>query len=160
MTTTTKKPIHTSNLLDRINWILEDRGMTHEQLSARAGFTSRSQVSSILARLRKDPAFASRMEMVQYEKIARGGHVSIHWLWFGTGSPDDSASVVPMTPVGKYPKLEIAIEFHADRWANSTIAAARSLDLPKDLSPQQWTDTLDHINDFVSKQTAKLKSGG
>lgn len=130
-------------LLERIQWILDKRQWTHQQLSERSGW-HRTQISAYMDRLRRNPGFAKKMSIETYEKLAKGGQVSLLWLEHGIGEPE--ARIVPLSLLeARYPNLELAIQKSGKRWQEETISAARSMNIDSDPSPQEWESALDNI---------------
>lgn len=130
-------------LLARIEWILKDRQLTHEKLGERAGLSSRSHLSSITHRLRIDPNYPAKMYLETYQKLAKGGRVSLNWLMFGEGTPDGAGPAFPKSE--EYPNLNVAIRYEADRWSKATITAALAMNWDEDKTPKEWASILDKI---------------
>jgi transcriptional regulator with XRE-family HTH domain len=80
-------------MLERIEWILEQRGMKQRELARAAGLNDERHLGVILGRLRKNPEGA--LEHQTLVALARGGNVSIAWLATGEGSPDATGSEDP-----------------------------------------------------------------
>jgi hypothetical protein len=150
----------TTSLLDRIQWILEHRNLTHEKLAKQAGFESRTQASSIMSRLKVDPEYPGKMSFRTYERLAKGGRVSLHWLVFGEGKPDQSdvAQLIPTT--FKFPNFTTAMQYEGARWQESTIRTVMLMNWTKDKEPKVWTQILDELESDMSAFRAKFEKKG
>lgn len=74
-----------NTLSDRIEWILEARGVSQRELSRRAGLKE-PHVGLIIKRFRADPA--AGIEQATLMGLAKAGDVSLQWLSTGEGTPD------------------------------------------------------------------------
>ncbi len=135
-------------LLDRIQWILTNREITQEQLCTQGGFANRTQVASVIHRLKVDPDYPSKMSLITYERLAKGGRVSLLWLVHGLGKPDQKVSALGNT---MYPNLNIALNYEGSRWQESTIRAAMGMPWKSDRAPKDWTSMLDKLESDLAK---------
>ncbi len=135
-------------LLDRIQWILTNRELTQEQFCTQGGFVNRSQVSSIMHRLRTDPDYPSKMSLLTYEKMAKGGRVSLLWLVHGIGKPDQALNSLGNA---SYPNLTVALNYEGARWQESTIRTAMGMNWKSDRTPKEWTGLLDQLENNLAK---------
>jgi len=156
---------HQPGLLDRVKWILEKRELTQERLGELAGFKSRTQVSSILSRLKRDPEYPRKMALETLERLAKGGRVSRVWLIFGIGTPEQPDTEMPELRLSepapaqppKFPNLETALRYEEFKWPQFAIRAARELELDDDPSPREWSSILDRLQKVLEQEIARVK---
>ena len=175
----------TSGLLERIQWILDNRELTQERLGELAGFNHRTQVGSIMSRLRKDPSMETRMAFETLHRIARGGNVSVTWLMYGQGTPEQKdppelrrplppkrassskslkrvglrqtlEATTPTAVKSGTSNLEIALRFGEFNWPEYVISAVRDMNLP-DRTPPQWKAVLDRFEELMSPEVKALE---
>ncbi len=139
-------------LLERIQWILTNRELTQEQFCTQGGFANRTQVSSVMHRLRVDPDYPSKMSLLTYERMAKGGRVSLLWLMHGIGKPDQKITALGNT---LYPNLNVALNYEGSRWQEHTIRTAMGMPWKSDRTAKEWTSLLDALEhdlvEFYSK---------
>ena len=58
-----------------------------------------------------------------------------------------------------YENLLIAVAYHGDRWAPSTLAAAAAIPDADELSPSEWAELLDRIEEALSALVTPRASG-
>ncbi len=142
-----QQPTSAAALLSRIEWILQTRELTQEKLCTQSGFSNRSQVSALIHRLRTDPDYPSKMSLLTYQKIARGGRVSLNWLLFGEGKPDQMQRKVET----QFPNLDAALGLEGARWSESTIAQALVMPWKSDRTVMDWIKILDRLEAMVAQ---------
>lgn len=73
------------NLLERLEWVLEEKGWKPGHWARLAGLKERTHVNTIMRRLRDKPE--STLDMETAAKLAMAADVSLDWLALGRGSP-------------------------------------------------------------------------
>jgi transcriptional regulator with XRE-family HTH domain len=84
------------SVADRIQWILDQRGISQRELARRSGLKG-AHIGVIISRSRRNPG--ANIENDTLAAIARGGEVALRWLATGQGSPDPSAEESGARPV-------------------------------------------------------------
>jgi hypothetical protein len=155
MKTDNHDAVQLPTLLDRLEWIIRERKWTHEQYSNYAGFGSRSHVSAILFRLRKDPTYAKRISVEILEKLATGGRVSLIWLQHGSGNPD--LQTVSPPPHAPWPNLERCLKAEGNRWQPYIVDLARAQSFEIDPTPLEWSTILDALERSIANTLNPMK---
>jgi hypothetical protein len=95
-----KREWHTpgvSTLLQRLEHIMETRGLGQREWARRAGLGSEKDLGVTLHRLRKNADAQVKHETLV--KLAKGADVSLRWLATGEGTPDSTEASDDATPV-------------------------------------------------------------